>query len=74
MKSFCVGVLTTGGRSEDFARELFHDDIPDHSYIQIGDFVGYSVRQCANKKIKKAIVALYWKINKDGDGRKANSC
>jgi len=56
MKSFCV-VLTTGGRSEDFARELFHDDIPDHSYIQIGDFVGYSVRQCANKKIKKAIVA-----------------
>lgn len=56
MKSFCV-VLTTGGRSEDFARKLFHDDIPDHSYIQIGDFVGYSVRQCANKKIKKAIVA-----------------
>ncbi len=56
MKSFCV-VLTTGGRSEDFARKLFHNDIPDHSYIQIGDFVGYSVRQCANKKIKKAIVA-----------------
>jgi cobalt-precorrin-5B (C1)-methyltransferase len=56
MKSFCV-VLTTGGRSEDFARKLFHDDIPDHSYIQIGDFVGYSIRQCANKKIKKAIVA-----------------
>jgi cobalt-precorrin-5B (C1)-methyltransferase len=56
MKSFCV-VLTTGGRSEDFARELFHDDIPDHSYIQIGDFVGYSIKQCANKKIKKAIVA-----------------
>lgn len=56
MESFRV-VLTTGGRSEDFARELFHDDIPDHSYIQIGDFVGYSVRQCANKKIKKVIVA-----------------
>lgn len=56
MKSFCV-VLTTGGRSEDFARKLFHNDIPDHSYIQIGDFVGYSVRECANKKIKKAIVA-----------------
>ena len=52
MKSFCV-VLTTGGRSEDFARELFHDDIPDHSYIQIGDFVGYSIKQCANKKIKR---------------------
>ena len=56
MKSFCV-VLTTGGRSEDFARELFHDYIPDYLYIQIGDFVGYSVRQCANKKIKKGIVA-----------------
>jgi cobalt-precorrin-5B (C1)-methyltransferase len=56
MKSYTV-VLTTGGRSEDFARDLFHDDIPDHSYIQIGDFVGYSIRQCANKNMKKAIVA-----------------
>lgn len=56
MKSYTV-VLTTGGRSEDFARDLFHDDIPDHSYIQIGDFAGYSIRQCANKNMKKAIVA-----------------
>jgi len=56
MKSYTV-VLTTGGRSEDFARDLFHDEIPDHSYIQIGDFVGYSIRQCANKNMKKAIVA-----------------
>ena len=56
MKSYTV-VLTTGGRSEDFARDLFQDDIPDHSYIQIGDFVGYSIRQCANKNMKKAIVA-----------------
>ncbi len=56
MESFSV-VLTTGGRSEDFARELFNYEIPDHSYIQIGDFVGFGVKQCANKKIKKAIVA-----------------
>ena len=29
-------VLTTGGRSEDFARKIF--DLPDHSFVQFGDF------------------------------------
>jgi cobalt-precorrin-5B (C1)-methyltransferase len=49
-------VLTTGGRSEDFARELFKTDIPDHSYIQVGDFIGYAIRQCSIKKIKTAFI------------------
>jgi Cobalamin biosynthesis protein CbiD len=30
-------VLTTGGRSEDFARKIF--DLPDHSFVQFGDFL-----------------------------------
>ena len=29
-------VLTTGGRSEDFARKII--ELPDHSFIQMGDF------------------------------------
>ena len=33
-------VLTTGGRSEDFAREIIK--LPDHSFIQMGDFSGYT--------------------------------
>jgi cobalt-precorrin-5B (C1)-methyltransferase len=51
-----TAVLTTGGRSEDFAKALF-PDLPEHSFIQMGDFAGYSVTQCATKHIKKAIIA-----------------
>jgi len=48
-------VLTTGGRSEDFAKALFQ--LPDHCFVQMGDFAGYSIKQCANKKLHKAIIA-----------------
>jgi len=48
-------VLTTGGRSEDFAKALLK--LPDHSFVQMGDFAGYSIKQCASKKIGKAVIA-----------------
>jgi cobalt-precorrin-5B (C1)-methyltransferase len=48
-------VLTTGGRSEDFAKGLFK--LPEHSFVQMGDFAGYSIKQCAGKKIRKAVIA-----------------
>ena len=48
-------VLTTGGRSEDFARALLK--LPDHSFVQMGDFAGYSIKQCAKRKLKKVIIA-----------------
>jgi cobalt-precorrin-5B (C1)-methyltransferase len=49
-------VLTTGGRSEDFAKALFK--LPDHCFIQMGDFAGYSIKQCANKEsIRQVIIA-----------------
>lgn len=51
-----TAVLTTGGRSEDFARALF-PSLPDHSFVQMGDFSGYSIKQCAAKKIHRAIIA-----------------
>lgn len=47
-------VLATGGRSEEFAKKLV--DLPDHSFVQMGDFAGYTIQQCAKKKIKKAYV------------------
>lgn len=50
-----IVVLTTGGRSEDFAKGLFK--LPDHCFVQMGDFSGYSIRQCANKKLRKAVIA-----------------
>jgi len=50
-----VVFLTTGGRSEDFARKII--ELPDHSFIQMGDFSGYTIQQCAKKGLKKAYVA-----------------
>lgn len=50
-----VVVLTTGGRSEEFAKKIV--DLPEHSFVQMGDFAGYTIQQCAKKEIKKAYVA-----------------
>ena len=51
-----IVVLTTGGRSEDFAKKLFK--LPDHCFIQMGDFAGYSIKQCTNKmSIRHVIIA-----------------
>jgi len=49
-----IVVLTTGGRSEDFARKIF--ELPDHSFVQFGDFSGYTISQCAKKGMSKAHV------------------
>lgn len=50
-----TAILTTGGRSEDFAKELFR--LPEHCYVQMGDFAGYSIKQCAGKNLREAIIA-----------------
>ncbi|HUU48234.1 MAG TPA: cobalt-precorrin-5B (C(1))-methyltransferase [Nitrosopumilaceae archaeon] len=47
-------VLTTGGRSEDFAKKII--DLPDHCFVQMGDFSGFTIQQCSKKNIKKAFV------------------
>jgi len=49
-------VLTTGGRSEDFAKGLFQD-IPDYAFVQMGDFSGYTIKQCTKRSIKEVIIA-----------------
>ena len=49
-------ILTTGGRSEDFMKMLFGETYPDHCYVQMGDFAGYSVKQCHDKGVKKVFV------------------
>ena len=47
-------VLTTGGRSEDFAKKIIK--LPEHCFVQMGDFSGYAIQQCAKKGIEKAFV------------------
>ena len=64
-------IMTTGGRSEDFARSIFGNSVADHAYIQIGDFIGFSIKQCAIKKIKKAyVIGFIGKLTKMAMGVK----
>lgn len=48
-------VMTTGGRSEDFIKEMIK--LPEHCFVQMGDFSGYAIQQCLKKKIKKITIA-----------------
>ena len=62
-------VLTTGGRSEDFAEKII--DLPEHCFVQMGDFSGYTIRQCGKKNIKKAyVVGFIGKLSKMAAGVK----
>ncbi len=65
-----VVVLTTGGRSEEFAKKAIAD-LPDHCFIQMGDFVGYSVSECAKRSehIKQVyVVGFIGKLAKMAKG------
>lgn len=62
-------VLTTGGRSEEMARKIIK--LPEHCFVQMGDFSGYTIQQCNKKKIKKAyIVGFIGKLAKMAAGVK----
>jgi cobalt-precorrin-5B (C1)-methyltransferase len=62
-------VLTTGGRSEDYAKKII--DLPEHCFVQMGDFSGYTIQQCAKKEIKKAyVVGFIGKLAKMAAGVK----
>ena len=62
-------VLTTGGRSEDFAKKIIN--LPEHCFVQMGDFSGYTMQQCGKKKIKKAyVVGFIGKLAKMAAGVK----
>ena len=64
-----IVVLTTGGRSEDFAKKIV--ELPEHCFVQMGDFSGYTMQQCAKKNIKKAyVVGFIGKLAKMAAGVK----
>ena len=63
-------VLSTGGRSEAYARGL-EDSLPDHCYVQMGDFAAYAIRQCAKSGMRRAhIVGFIGKLAKIAAGAK----
>lgn len=56
-------ILTTGRRSEKFAQAEMA--LPDECFIQAGDFIGYSLDECAGKKVEKVTVwGMTGKISK----------
>lgn len=62
-------VLTTGGRSEELAVGMF--GLPDHCYVQMGDFAGYALKQCAEMGVPAVHVAGFvGKIAKMAAGAK----
>lgn len=62
-----TAVLTTGRRSEKFAQAELK--VPEESYIQAGDFIGFSLKECARKELSRVIVwGMIGKISKLADG------
>jgi cobalt-precorrin-5B (C1)-methyltransferase len=61
-------VLTTGSRSEKFARRFIV--VADEAYVQMGEFTGYALRDCAAKGVHEiTLVGMVGKLSKIGDGR-----
>jgi len=62
-------VLTTGGKSEAYARQL-RPDLADPAFIQVGDFIGVGIRHCARRGIARAVVVgMIGKLSKMAGGK-----
>ena len=60
-------VLTTGRRSEKFAQARF--DLPEECFVQMGDFAGYALKECARKGFRKAVIwGMIGKLSKLAKG------
>ena len=62
-------VLTTGGKSELYAMKLF-PQLNSMSFIQVGDFIGISLKRAVRNKLKQIIiVGMMGKLSKMADGK-----
>ena len=62
-------VLTTGGRSEQYAMRLL-PHLPESAFIQVGDYVGIALRNAVRHGMQKvSLVAMMGKLSKMADGR-----
>lgn len=61
-------VLSTGGRSEKYGMETY-PDLQEESFVEMGDFVGFSLKQCKQKKVEKVtLVGMMGKFSKVAQG------
>jgi cobalt-precorrin-5B (C1)-methyltransferase len=62
-------VLTTGGKSEQYAMAL-HPHLPEHAFVQVGDFIGVGIKSCARHKLARAtVVGMMGKLSKMAAGK-----
>ncbi len=62
-------VLTTGGRSETYAMQLY-PELDEAAFVQAGDFIGASLTAARKEEMSKAvIVGMIGKLSKMADGR-----
>jgi cobalt-precorrin-5B (C1)-methyltransferase len=62
-------VVTTGGKSAAYAMKL-HADLPEEAFIQMGDFVGATLKHCARRQLPRVIiVGMMGKLSKMADGK-----
>jgi cobalt-precorrin-5B (C1)-methyltransferase len=61
-------VLSTGGRSEKIAMELY-PELLEEAFVEMGDFIGFSLLQCKKKQIRKiSLVGMMGKFSKVAQG------
>ena len=61
-------VLTTGGRSEKYAMAQY-PELPEEAFIEMGDFVGFTLKHCKKKQIAKvSLVGMMGKFSKVAQG------
>lgn len=61
-------VITTGGRSEKYAMQQY-PELPEEAFIEMGDFVGFTLKQCKKQGIKKvSLVGMMGKFSKVAQG------
>ncbi|SEB13692.1 cobalt-precorrin-5B (C1)-methyltransferase [Thalassobacillus cyri] len=61
-------VITTGGRSEQYGIKQY-PSLPEEAFIEMGDFVGFTLKQCKRQGIKKiSMVGMMGKFSKVAQG------
>jgi len=60
--------ITTGGRSEKYAMQML-PELPEEAFIEMGDFVGFTLQQCKRQNIKRVtLVGMMGKFSKVAQG------
>ncbi|WP_416150839.1 cobalt-precorrin-5B (C(1))-methyltransferase [Salipaludibacillus sp. HK11] len=61
-------VITTGGRSEKYGMQQY-PDLSEEAFIEMGDFVGFTLKQCKKQGIEKvSLVGMMGKFSKVAQG------